>query len=50
VNIDAPKAWDIEHRLRQDQTVSDHDHDIGLETGQFGYCFRIAQLQWLLDR
>ena len=49
MDVDATEPRNIEHRLRQDQTVGDNDHDIGFERRQMLDLRGIAQLQRLLD-
>jgi len=49
MNVDATEPWDVEHGLRQDQTVSDDDHDVGPITRELRDRRWITQLRGLLD-
>ena len=49
VTVDAAEARNIQHHLRQNQTVGHHHQQVGLERRQFGLGGRVAQGLRLVD-
>ena len=50
VNVDAAEPRSLQHRLRQDQSIGDDDHEIRPTLRQRSTAARIAQGRRLLDR
>jgi len=50
VHVDATETGNVQHRLRQDQAVSGHHHQVGLQRRQLGLGAGVAQGQGLVHR
>ncbi len=48
VAVDAAQTRHVEHRLRQDQAIGDHHHQIGPQRGQLRLGIGVAQGLWLM--
>ena len=43
MDVPAPEARQVQDHLRQNQPVSDHDHQVGFQVGQFSLAARIPE-------
>ena len=48
--VDAAQTRGVQHHLRQDQSIGHHNHQVRLQRGQFGLCFRRPQGGGLVHR